>query len=134
MSEHKVCVLVYSDDKDTRQAVIEGIGSRCADGRSIEWIETATAWAAVDQFKTAKPDVLILDSETRKIGGMAVARQIETQFDEVPPVILLAARPQDQWLANWVGAAAVALSPLRPDVLQDAFAKVFSPAGAIVSK
>lgn len=123
MSEQTIRVLVYSDDKDIRQAVIEGLGNQSVDGTPIEWVETATAWGALDQYEAVKPDLLIFDAEAHKVGGMAVARQIEAQFDNVPPLMLLAARPQDQWLASWVGAATVALSPLNPETLHAAFTK-----------
>ena len=43
MSEETVQILVFSDDKDKRSAVINGVGLRASkDTPRIEWVEAAT--------------------------------------------------------------------------------------------
>ena len=49
MSEETVQILVFSDDKDRRQAVINGVGLRASkDTPRIEWVEAATAFGVRD--------------------------------------------------------------------------------------
>ncbi|WP_331394275.1 hypothetical protein [Actinomyces polynesiensis] len=55
---------------------------------------------------------------------MSLAKEISETFDEVPPVIILTARQQDDWLAAWAGAAATIPDPLDPIVLQETLAAV----------
>lgn len=119
MSEDAINILVYSDDAATRQRVIEGVGLRPAkDLPTVKWHEAATPWGAVDGLKQHSPALLILDGETQKSGGMSVAREIRDRFDDVPPIVILTARPQDAWLAEWAGAAEVVTAPLDPLDLQ----------------
>lgn len=124
MKKTAVDVLIYSDDIDTRKAVIEGVGRKAEkDLPEINWFEKATAGAAIDFFAEKNPDVLVLDGESTKIGGMAVARQIQNQFDSIPPIVLLTARPQDQWLATWAGADVIVSAPWNPLELQRALSR-----------
>lgn len=125
MSEKTVDVLVYSDSSAVRQDVIEGVGVKPAkDLDKIHWIEAATAAGAVYKFAEENPSLLILDAESTKVGGMAVAKQIQDQFDEKPKIVLLTARPQDDWLAEWAGADAVVRAPYDPLELQEAVSGV----------
>ncbi len=120
MSEDTIKVLVYSGSSDTRQDVKDGVGRRPApDLPTLSWVETATAWGAVDAFETENPGLLVLDAETVKDGGMSVARTIQDRFDQVPPIVILTARPQDAWLADWAGATEIVSAPFDPLDLQD---------------
>lgn len=120
MSENTVKVLVYSGSADTRQEVINGVGRRpSADLPNLTWVETATAWGTIDAFETEQPELLILDAETTKDGGMSVARSLQDRFDVIPPIVMLTARPQDSWLADWAGAAQIVSAPFDPLDLQD---------------
>ena len=42
---------------------------------------------------------------------MSVAQDLRETRDGVPPIVFLTARPQDEWLATWAGAAAVVADP-----------------------
>ncbi len=120
MSENKLSVLVFSGDSSTRKAVIEGVGRRPArDLPTLEWLEAATADGAEAMFRTEQPGLLILDAETTKEGGLSVARRLEDRFDSIPPIVMITARPQDKWLADWAGAAEMILLPLDPLELQE---------------
>lgn len=131
MVEHRetdaegVKVLLYSDDVDTRRAVMDAIGVRPEAGKPrIEWVESATAAGAVAKFAEGNIAALILDGETKKIGGMALLRQLNAEFDSVPPSVILIARPQDEWLARYAGTEVVVPTPLNPNVLREALASI----------
>lgn len=131
MVEHRqgdaesVKVLLYSDDVDTRRAVMDAIGVRPApDKPRIEWVESATAAGAVAKFAEHDFAALVLDGETKKIGGMALLRQLTAEFDAVPPSMILIARPQDEWLARFAGTEVVVPTPLTPNVLRESLAKI----------
>ena len=93
-------LLVFSDDASVRQEVITGVGRRPAKGLPlVSWTEVATAegvrLAIKDrQAQGLKPfDLLVLDAEAKKLGGMGLAHELLTELDVRPPVLL--ARPLD---------------------------------------
>ena len=120
MSDETVRILVFSDDKDKRAAVINGIGLRASkDTPRIEWVEAATGFGVRDAF-----DQQDFDAESKKEGGMSVAQDLQETRDGVPPIIFLTARPQDEWLATWAGATATVSDPIDPIILQETVAEV----------
>ncbi|WP_423243293.1 hypothetical protein [Actinomyces lilanjuaniae] len=56
-------------------------------------------------------DALVLDAEAKKLGGMGLAHELFIESDQRPPVVLLTARPQDNWLAAWARAEVVVPAP-----------------------
>ena len=124
MSDETVRILVFSDDKDKRAAVINGIGLRASkDTPRIEWVEAATGFGVRDAFDQQDFALLVLDAESKKEGGMSIAQDLMETREDVPPVLLLTARPQDDWLASWAGACATVPDPLDPLVLQETIAE-----------
>ncbi|GAA0663725.1 hypothetical protein GCM10009535_49180 [Streptomyces thermocarboxydovorans] len=123
-----VTVLVYSDNRNTREQGRLALGRRpAADLPEIEYLECATAPAvvgALDLHATggALIDLLILDGEAVPEGGMGLCRQLKDEIHGCPPVLLLIARPQDSWLATWSGADAVITRPVEPAALAEAVA------------
>ncbi|GIG36653.1 response regulator [Cellulomonas pakistanensis] len=116
-------ILLYSDDVDTRAQVRLGVGRRLGRGEpDIRWAEVATPAAALEQAGTGTYDLLVLDGEAAKVGGMALARQVKDEVFRCPPVLVLTGRPQDAWLAAWSDADAVVSQPLDPVELHDAVA------------
>lgn len=116
-------VLLYSDDVTTREQVRLAVGRRLGRGTpDIVWTETATPAAVLEQAETGTYDLLILDGESAKVGGMALARQVKDEVFRCPPVLVLTGRPQDAWLAAWSDADAVVSQPLDPIALQSAVA------------
>jgi DNA-binding response OmpR family regulator len=114
-------ILLYSDDVDTRAQVRLGVGRRLGRGEpDIRWAEVATPAAALEQAETGSYDLLVLDGEAAKVGGMALARQVKDEVFRCPPVLVLTGRPQDAWLAAWSDADAVVSQPLDPVELHDA--------------
>lgn len=119
----RVTVLLYSDDRATRAEVRTLTGRRAAiDTPLIDWVEVATEAAVMSAVSTGNIDLILLDGEAAKVGGMAVCRTLKTSIYQCPPVVLLIARQQDAWLASWSEADAVVASPLDPVELQDVVA------------
>lgn len=123
MSENTARVLVFSGDATKRQAVITGVGMRASkDSPLIEWSEAATPFGAKELVESGGFALLILDAETTKEGGMSLAQELKNTIEDVPPIIFLTARQQDDWLASWAGGAAAIPDPLDPLVLQETVA------------
>lgn len=121
--EPTVRALLYSDHAQTREAVRLAAGRRVArDLPPIEWTEVATHAAAEELVHSQPFDLLVLDGETGKTGGMGLARQLKDEVFRCPPVLLLLARSHDAWLASWSGADAMVALPVDPLELQDAVA------------
>ncbi len=116
-------ILLYSDDVDAREQVRLAVGRRLRRGAAeIEWVEVATAAAVVTSVEAGGLDLLILDGEADKVGGMGLARQLKDEIYLCPPVLVLTGRPQDAWLASWSNAEAVVSRPLDPVELHAAVA------------
>lgn len=120
-AQRPIRVLVYSDDRNTREAVRFGIGKRPdRDLPEIEYVECATQPAAIKVFDGGDIDVAILDGEAVPSGGMGLARQVKDEIYRCPPVLVLTGRPQDAWLATWSRADAVLSQPIDPIALHRA--------------
>ncbi len=123
--ERRAQVLLYSDDYTTREKVRAAVGRRASmDTPLIEWTEVATDAAAQDYAQTRKFDLLILDGEAPKHGGIGLCRTLKSEVYDCPPVLLLIARAQDAWLASWSEAEGVVSYPLDPFVVAQSVADV----------
>jgi len=123
--EPTVKVLVYSDDRTTRQQVMSALGRRPAeDLPAIEYVECATEPVVITQADHGKFDLLILDGEATPAGGMGICRQLKDEVYRCPPILVVVGRPQDAWLATWSRADAVVAHPIDAIVLADSVAKV----------
>lgn len=108
-------VLVYSDDRTTRERVRLALGRRpAADLPVIEYLECATEPAVLAATEAGGLDLLVLDGEAVPAGGMGICRQLKDEVYRCPPVLLLIGRVQDAWLATWSRADAVVAHPLDP--------------------
>ena len=125
MSETPVKVLVFSDNSSTRQAVITGVGFKASkDTAPIEWLEAATSFGVFELVDSHDIAVLVLDGETQKEGGMSVAKELANTRENLPPILMLTARPQDQWLATWAGASRIVSAPFDWQELQENVAEL----------
>lgn len=116
-------VLLYSDDRAVRERVRLAAGRRVAkDLPELEWVETATRDAVHTRAAKESFDLLVLDGEAAKNGGMGLCRELKNEIFRCPPVLVLIGRPQDAWLASWSNADAVVPHPLDPVEVQDAMA------------
>lgn len=127
VSENIARVLVFSGDAEKRNAVVTGVGVRASkNSPSIEWFEAATPFGARELVESTDFALLILDAETTKEGGMSLAQELKNTVEDVPPIVFLTARQQDDWLAAWAGGAAAVPEPIDPIVLQETVAAVLS--------
>jgi len=95
-------ILLYSDDVTVREQVRLAVGRRVRAGApDIVWKEVATPTAVVDAADAGGWDLLVLDGEADKAGGMGLCRQLKNEIFRCPPVLVLTGRPQDGWLASW---------------------------------
>lgn len=116
-------LLLYSDNITTRDAVRAAVGRRPARDVEIEsWLECATADAVIAAVEAGGIDLVILDGEAAKVGGMGLCRQLKAEVFNCPPVLVLTGRPQDGWLATWSMADGSVPHPLDPIVVADAVA------------
>ena len=122
-------ILLYSDDANTREKVRMAVGPRSA-GRPIEWVETATHEGTVMQADTESFDLMILDGEAAKSGGMGLARQFKHELFSCPPIMVLVGRMSDAWLATWSEAEAAVAHPLDPFQVKAAVDAFFADAPA----
>jgi CheY-like chemotaxis protein len=117
-------VLVYSDDRDVRAAVMAALGSRPhPDLGRFEYVEAATEprlMQVLDDLRHTPIDLVILDGEATPAGGLGIARQIKDEIFNAPPVLVLTGRQQDAWLATWSRAEAVLPHPIDPLLLAQA--------------
>ena len=121
-NERSLRVLVYSDDRNTRDKVKFGIGKRPErDLPPVEFVECATHHAVIGQLDNGGIDVVILDGEAVPAGGMGLARQLKDEIYQCPPILVLTGRVQDAWLATWSRAEAVVPHPIDPIALVRAF-------------
>lgn len=122
-------VLLFSDNSDVRAAVIAAIGRKPAkDLPPIRWDETATPAAVLTKVEETKYDLLILDGEVAKEGGMSISHRLHDEMFDCPPVLLLTARQQDSWLANWSQADAYVAAPFDPRETQETVARLIRSA------
>lgn len=116
----QIRVLVYSDDVQTREQVLFGLGRRpSADLPPFTFVEVATAAALLAQVDAGGFDLLILDGEATPAGGLGMARQLKNEIFRCPPILVLTGRVQDNWLATWSLADAALPQPVDPMALVD---------------
>lgn len=124
VTEHEALrVLIYSDDRDVRAAVVAALGTRPhPDLPPFEYVEVATepvVWQHLDDRRD-RPDLVIVDGEAVPAGGLGIARQMKDEIYQAPPVLVLTGRPQDAWLATWSRAEAAVPHPIEPMRLAEA--------------
>ncbi len=118
-------VLVYSDDRTVRRAVVTALGTRPeADLPELEILEVATAPVVIEQADAGGLDLLILDGEATPAGGLGLARQLKDEIYRCPPILVLTGRPQDAWLATWSRADAAVGHPLDPGQVAQTVARL----------
>jgi DNA-binding response OmpR family regulator len=114
-------VLVYSDDRDVRSAVLSALGARPhPDLPVFEYVECATEPVVFQHLDAGDVDLVILDGEAVPAGGLGIARQVKDEIFQAPPVLVLTGRPQDAWLATWSRAEAAVSHPIEPIRLAEA--------------
>ncbi|HSO04486.1 MAG TPA: response regulator [Candidatus Limnocylindrales bacterium] len=114
-------VMVYSDDRTVRRAVITALGTRPdPDLPELEFVEVATGPVVLRTADAGGLDLMILDGEATPTGGLGLTRQLKDEIHRCPPILVLTGRPQDAWLATWSRADAVVGHPLDPGQVAEA--------------
>jgi DNA-binding response OmpR family regulator len=127
-SERPLKVLVYSDDRTTRESVRLALGKRpAADLPELEYVECATEPAVIKTMDKGGIDLAILDGEAVPAGGMGIARQLKDEIFECPPLLVLTGRRDDAWLAAWSRADAAVPHPIDPARLAEAVIGLVAP-------
>jgi DNA-binding response OmpR family regulator len=122
-AEERARVLVYSDDRATREAVRLAVGRRpAADVPLVDVVEVATHAAVLKEMDAGGISVAVLDGEATPSGGLGLARQLKDEIYRCPPLLALIGRPQDAWLATWSRVDAVVAHPVDPMALSRALA------------
>ena len=115
MSHDTARILVYSDDRTTREQVRLALGRRVAsDLPDLEVYEAATQPAVLSAVDAGGIDLLILDAEANPSGGIGLCKQLKDEIAECPPILVLIIRVADSWLATWSRADAVSMYPVDP--------------------
>ena len=104
----QVRILLHSDDFTVREAVKTALGTQI------------TSTGLIPRVEAGGLDLLILDGEAAKNGGMGLCRQLKNEVYRCPDVLVLTGREQDAWLAAWSLADAVVPHPIDPVRLRQA--------------
>lgn len=86
----------------------------------VDFIEVATADAAVQRVSSGGIDMAVLDAEASPAGGLGLAKQLKDELQQCPPIAVIIARDDDAWLAKWSRADVVVSQPIDPVVLTQA--------------
>jgi DNA-binding response OmpR family regulator len=120
--------LVISPDPDLREQL--RVAVRSAERQTEEPWRSLEATNGIDGMRVAwreLPDLVVADEIASGAGGFAVARDLKGATEPFGgAVILVLARPQDEWLARWSGADAWVTKPIDPFVLADKVIEVLS--------
>lgn len=105
-------VLIVSPDAAERQRAASALHLR----DDVEVVEVAGGDSAATQLRSTGFDVLIVDGDLQPKGGFSWLYELRAQAQlhgiERPPAIVMVARAQDQFLADWSGAEAVVRKPV----------------------
>lgn len=124
-NDETVEVMVYSDNRNTRNEVMQAVGRRVAkDLPSINWTEAATWEGAYLKIEENYFDLLILDGETPKLGGIGLGKLVRDELVEDMPYIVLIGRPQDEWVARVAAPNAILPMPIDARALSEAVATI----------
>ena len=118
-------VLLYSDDRVTREQVRLALGKNvAADLPELDVFEVATQPVVLQTMDAGGVDLVILDGEATPSGGMGLCHQLKNEITDCPPVLLFVARVADAWLATWSEADAITPYPVDPVRLPAAAAEL----------
>jgi DNA-binding response OmpR family regulator len=111
-----VRVLVVSEDPKERLRAVSALELQAA--ADVEEAATAEEVRRRILREGATFDVLVVDGDLQPRGGFAMLYDLRSHAELVgidpTPSLVMAAREQDLWLANWAGANACLLKPVDP--------------------
>jgi CheY-like chemotaxis protein len=108
-------VLVYSSNAEVRVRIQGALGllpdSNIA---PLDFVHTATHTSVLQTMASGSIDLAVLDGEATPYGGLGLAKQLKDELLHYLPLVVITARPDDAWLANWASADAVVSHPVDP--------------------
>ena len=126
MTDKQPVVLVADDEEDIKVVLrmfLEAVG--------YEVVTAFDGLDALEQIKSAKPDVVLMDIMMPVIDGIEVVRQMKATpgIRDIPVVMLTAAAQSDMVeRAIQAGAADYIVKPFEPEAVQRAIEKVLGTA------
>ena len=118
-------VLVFSHRPEVREAIITAAGRRPApDLGKLDYVEAGTIDEVLAAVDAGGVDLAIFDGEAQPTGGMGLSRQLKSEIEQCPPIIVAVQRRDDRWLAVWSQADAVIVHPLDPLAVAETVAEV----------
>jgi DNA-binding NarL/FixJ family response regulator len=109
-----VRVLIVSEHQVERARAASMLRPR----QDVEVVEAASADEAKRLLVTTDFDVLVVDGDLAPQGGFSALYELhqhaEQQGTTTPPAVVLTARPEDRWLADWARAEATSPKPVDP--------------------
>lgn len=107
-------VLIVSEHEVVRSRAASMLRSR----QGVTITEVGTARAAKRLLVDEDFDVLVIDGNLAPQGGFSFLYEFHLQAEQkgftVPPTIVLTARPEDRWLADWARATTTLPKPVDP--------------------
>lgn len=92
-------------------------------GEDFTYVEVRTPQRALKVLEEDNSfDLILADCDTHPTGGFYLAREVRllvADGAELPPVVLLVSRPQDEYLARWAEADAWIVKPVDAFDLAD---------------
>jgi DNA-binding NarL/FixJ family response regulator len=133
MTERSYTVLLYSDDPQVRDRMRLAIGTHPARDLTVQFVESSTYAETVRLLDDEDVDLLVLDGEATPGGGLGIARQLQDEYPDAPPVCVAIARPADRWLAAYARVDATLMYPLDPIATGQTVSKLLRERAALTS-
>ena len=133
MTERSYTVLLYSDDPQVRDRMRLAIGAHPARDLTVRFVESSTYAGTVRLLDDEEVDLLVLDGEATPGGGLGIARQLQDEFPDAPPVCVAIARAADRWLAAYARVDATLMYPLDPVATGQTVANLLRERAALTS-
>lgn len=116
-------VLIVSQDEVERQRAATALRLRLPDA---EVTEVDSPRVGAELVAEGAVDVLVVDGDLQPKGGFSWLYELREEAlvtgDRRPPAVVLVARVQDRFLADWAGAEAVSFKPVDAFHLADTVA------------
>jgi len=123
-------VLIISADPDERQRAASALLLR----GEADVIEASSGAEAAAMLRAREFDVVVIDGDLRPKGGFSWLYELRAlaQLEGIqrPPAVVMTARVQDQFLADWSGAEAVVSKPVDGFRMADVVADLAGTAPA----
>lgn len=107
-------VLIVSEHQVVRSRAVSMLRSR----PDVEVTEAGTTRDAKRLLVDEDFDVLVVDGDLSPQGGFSFLYEFHAHAEHMgtttPPAVVLTARPEDRWLADWAHAATTLPKPVDP--------------------